>query len=123
MRGEMISRDKKGQFVKGHKINLGTKMNPLAIQKAVETKRLNGAYSISANKVKERCSGKIYEEIYGQRADVIKKKIGFKSQGRIPTNKGKSYEDFFGKEVSDSLKAIIKETRKKQIFLSQKNHR
>jgi len=112
----MIFRDDKGRFIKGHKINLGKKMDPLAIQKAVESKRLNGAYQISANKAKKRCSGKTYEEIYGQRTSDIKRKIGIKSLGRVPSIKGKSFECYFGKEIAKKLKDNLKEKRAKQIM-------
>lgn len=110
-------RDQLGKFVIGHKTNLGKKMNPLSIKKAVQTKKSQGIYEVNSKRIRETFTGKTYEQIYGiEKAKQIKNKISIKSIGRIPPIKGKTYEIFFGEDVAENLKEQIKIARKKQIF-------
>lgn len=105
------------QFKKGHKINVGREMPISGVKKSVESRILNGTYEKISKTNKERMTNKSYEEIYGiKKAIDIKQKIGLKSLGRIPANKNKTYEEFFGDNEAKRLRGIIKENRKKQIF-------
>lgn len=105
-------------FKKGHKINIGRKASVSSIQKSVNTRKLNGTYEKIGDMVKKRMSNKTYDEIYGpEKAEEIRKKIGLKSLGRVPSNKGKTYKNFFtnffGKEKFQDFK--YKKEKKEKI--------
>ena len=95
------------QFKKGHKINFGRKMPQEGVKKAVESRRLNNGYQSMVNKIKERMTGKTYEEIYGNlKAANIKKKlrIACSEEKRIKIKNKRKLQIFPIKDTSIEVK-------------------